>query len=212
MELLTIPINTLDEIRYYFKTCEKPELEHGCLITRDWQVIPFENCAKEESKGALIQQLKDEDVILMADLLENDNLFAWAHSHPSFAASPSSTDIMCHELPCAMLIWSGITDSFTLLSAAEILDLRAQASARWAMAASIDADVDGRVGKIWKCVSMTDSTIMFSLDAANYTNAVEEAMQRLGWDVIPNEPQEDQWIDQVTIPTDNKQHSTTEEI
>lgn len=124
MDISIVPAETLDKIREYFKT--SPD-EMGCLVTKDWQVIPFENCADERSRRALIKQLKDEDVLHMLKLIEQDNLFAWVHSHPTFPAYPSGTDIYNHDVPCNMMIWSGTTDTFGIWSPDEIMEMRGKA-------------------------------------------------------------------------------------
>ena len=109
MDNSILPDFVKDQIREYFQSsCD----EAGCLVTADWKVVPFENCASAGSRAALIEQRRDVDVMMMARLIEEGNLFAWAHSHPRFPCQPSGTDICRHNVPCNMVIWSGLDDTF----------------------------------------------------------------------------------------------------
>lgn len=113
-----IPQRVLDELREYFKSAPAT-LEKGALVTKSWEVIRMPNAAPELSRAALFQQ-NDDDAMRFADLLEQDAVFCWAHSHPCFGNTPSGIDISHHQYACHMLIWSGSKDEFALYSVDDI--------------------------------------------------------------------------------------------
>lgn len=91
--------------------------ESGCFITKEWQLLKFENlssnpaCHIQASRGAMET---------MTDLLLEDNLFGWAHSHPKWPAIPSLTDITFHQYPVYMVIYSLCDDDMRIYSPQEI--------------------------------------------------------------------------------------------
>jgi len=60
----------------------------------------------------------------MVDLLLEEKLQAWVHSHPHYPALPSSTDIKYHNFACDMIIYSHLDDCFTVWTVPEIQGLR----------------------------------------------------------------------------------------
>lgn len=207
MDISIVPVETLDTIRTYFKTSSD---EMGCLVTKDWDVIPFENCVEEGTRKALIKQLKDEDVLTMLSLIERDNLFAWVHSHPTFAPYPSGTDIYNHDVPCNMMIWSGINDTFGIWSPEEIMAMRDKAQTLFTSFEGLrhrashvlgqykrgildeiqesddfqppDSDTP-MSGEGWVCYNSNSPDIVFTLSATSRFSALHEALDRLGWSI-----------------------------
>lgn len=182
MDNSILPDFVKDQIREYFQSsCD----EAGCLVTADWKVVPFENCASAGSRAALIEQRRDVDVMMMARLIEEGNLFAWAHSHPRFPCQPSGTDICRHNVPCNMVIWSGLDDTFGVWSPGEILAMRAEretALDRWESLSTAGEGLDGPSGR-YSCYRTNDPSIEFDLFAESTDDALQEALDRLGWRV-----------------------------
>jgi proteasome lid subunit RPN8/RPN11 len=83
-------------------------------------LIPFTNVSKNPTCRI---QLGAADANTMFDLLFSDNLFAWVHSHPHWPAKPSVEDIIHHEIPTNMIIYSVCDDEFQLYTPEEIITL-----------------------------------------------------------------------------------------
>lgn len=109
----------LQDIRAYF--LEDIENERGCFLLKNGEIIPFTNVS--DYPRARIE-IGHQDWSTMVDLLLEDKLQAWVHSHPHYPAIPSSTDLTYHRFPCDMLIYSHIDDCFTVWTVPEIQALR----------------------------------------------------------------------------------------
>lgn len=113
-----IPRTTLFDIRNYM--LDDPDVERGCLITNDWQLLPFENVSPnpvvEIRQGA-------ETFGQMVDLLMADNLYCWAHSHPHCRAFPSTQDIKMHSLSIGMMIYSISNAEFGFYTTDDIIEM-----------------------------------------------------------------------------------------
>ena len=110
-----IPDTTLLEIKEYL--LEDATVERGCLITKKFEIISFKNIAKFPLARI---QMGQEDFGVMADLVMNDNLFGWAHSHPKWSPYPSMTDLNMHPFPMTMVIYSVPEDRFGIYSHEEV--------------------------------------------------------------------------------------------
>ena len=117
-----------------------PEVERGCLVTTDYQIIPFENTAVFQA--ALIR-MGPQDFGVMADLVRQNLLLGWAHSHPCWFPYPSLIDIMMHQLPVQMIIYSITDDSFGIYTTDEIIDLEQHYY-------DIAADRENELPELWK--------------------------------------------------------------
>ena len=106
-------------IRDYFRG--DPENERGCFLTNDWEVITFKNISKTPRCHIA---LTVESVCLFHDLLLENRIYGWVHSHPHYPALPSSTDLRYHRFPCNMLIYSLSDRCFTDWSASDIVTMR----------------------------------------------------------------------------------------
>jgi proteasome lid subunit RPN8/RPN11 len=95
-----------------------PMVERGCLVTSDYQIIPFENIA---AYPAALIKMGPEDFGVMADLVRDNRLLGWAHSHPCWLPYPSFIDINMHQLPVQMIIYSITDDSFGIYTTDEII-------------------------------------------------------------------------------------------
>lgn len=115
MNLNCVPDETLAEIREVLKQ-GLPD-EAACLITSDWKIIPLNNTA--ENPGSLVEPSIDDHKLFIS-LLYDKKLFGWAHSHPHWHAIPSTTDIINHQFPINMLIYSVRYDEMRLYSPLEL--------------------------------------------------------------------------------------------
>ena len=95
------------QLKEYF--LEDTELERGCLITADGEMIPFKNTAKNPVCEI---QADLESYDKMVSLLFSGQLYGWAHSHPHWKARPSTTDLRFHQFPVNMIIYSVVDDEF----------------------------------------------------------------------------------------------------
>lgn len=87
-----------------------PTVERGCFITNEFELIPFDNVSK---RPVSLIEASPEDWMKLADLIMEDNLYGWVHSHPHSLAIPSRTDIDFHQFPCNMIIYSVPRNHFT---------------------------------------------------------------------------------------------------
>jgi proteasome lid subunit RPN8/RPN11 len=110
-----IPLECLNRIKNYL--LEDVSVERGCIVTKTWELIPFENTSS--SPLTEIRQ-GPETFSRMVDLLKEDNLHCWAHSHPLWQPFPSMLDIAMHHLPVGMLIYGVPTDTFGFFSSNDI--------------------------------------------------------------------------------------------
>jgi proteasome lid subunit RPN8/RPN11 len=82
--------------------------ERGGLISKDFKFYPFENVADDPVREI---RMGEEGFITMMRLQSDRNLLAWAHSHLG-DPTPSITDIVMHDMPVNMIIYSVRDDTF----------------------------------------------------------------------------------------------------
>jgi proteasome lid subunit RPN8/RPN11 len=99
-----------------------PTVERGCLLTNDFEVIPFDNVSKTPEH---LIEVSEETWCKFADLMIAEELYAWVHSHPYSLAAPSNTDITFHQFPCNMIIYSTRYKHFTEWTPEDLEDLEA---------------------------------------------------------------------------------------
>jgi proteasome lid subunit RPN8/RPN11 len=99
-----------------------PTVERGCLLTNEFELITFDNISKTPEH---LIEVTPEVWNQFADLMMEDNLYGWIHSHPFSLACPSTTDIKFHQFPCNMIIYSVRYDHFTEWTPDDIEDLEA---------------------------------------------------------------------------------------
>ena len=109
------------ELRGYFTSAPFPLMERAALITKTFDIIPFKNYS--ETPDFLVSQNK-EDVKTMLDLMDKDNLFGWAHSHPQWGYFPSSIDILNHDNFIHVVIFSVPLDSFYVWEPEQMLKFK----------------------------------------------------------------------------------------
>jgi proteasome lid subunit RPN8/RPN11 len=100
---------------------EDPEVERGCLITQDMQIVPFKNVAKQPVARI---EMAPEGFLEMARLYRESNLYGWLHSHPHWQPYPSITDVAMHNLPISMIIYSVPEDKFAEYTKEEMSQIR----------------------------------------------------------------------------------------
>jgi proteasome lid subunit RPN8/RPN11 len=94
-----------------------PSVERGCLITTDWDIVPFKNVAEPAVSRI---RMGPEDFGKFADLMMFGSVWGWLHSHPHWPPFPSSIDIQYQPAPITMVIYSVPMDAFGVYSPEEI--------------------------------------------------------------------------------------------
>jgi proteasome lid subunit RPN8/RPN11 len=98
---------------------EDPTVERGVMIRNDLSWVPFENIIPPPSNVGLIR-MGVEGFATMAELLGNNDLHGWLHSHPHWMAYPSRTDVEFHQFPGVMYIYSVEQDELNAFTTAYI--------------------------------------------------------------------------------------------
>jgi proteasome lid subunit RPN8/RPN11 len=105
-----VPAHALGQLRQYFYGAK---LERGCGLTTNFEVIPFHN--ESGSPGWLVD-MGPGDFGKFADLVFEGKLLAWGHNHPMCGAYPSRRDVILHQVPIDMIIYSNQDDEFCVYS------------------------------------------------------------------------------------------------
>ena len=116
--LALIPTDTLARIKVLL--LKGHPYESACLVLRDWSLVELTNVARHR-QDLITPTGKDYDKFVQ--LLFDDKLFGWAHSHPKWEPRPSGTDLKFHQFPIYMLIYSNCLDQFRLYSPKDLTDI-----------------------------------------------------------------------------------------
>lgn len=120
MPMPEITDECLKGIRDYL--LQDPEVERGCIVSTNMDIIPFENISPSPAAHILCSP---EGVAEMGKLRRDNMLLGWAHSHPKWDPYPSVTDIACHKgYGCQMIIYSVPLDAFAIYKDKEIQVMR----------------------------------------------------------------------------------------
>ena len=98
---MSLPANTAVRLAEFLSG--NPRAETGCLVTVEGEIIPMINVSTRPWTEFLASP---DDIGRMADLLLENRLYGWAHSHIGCPARPSIYDVRAHQFPVHMLIYS----------------------------------------------------------------------------------------------------------
>lgn len=112
---------TLSRLREYFrKDWPADGRERGCLLTLKGEVVPLRNVSPVPFEEFVQDAAGFTE---MAELAATRNFDCWAHSHPVWPPRPSCKDIINHQLPVDMLIYSCCQDRFARYTVNEIIQM-----------------------------------------------------------------------------------------
>lgn len=115
---VTLSEQVLSKLRNFFReNIKNDKRERACLVSKSGDIIPVKNV----SPDPFFTILQDEKSFsIMVDMVKKGELLCWAHSHPRWPAIPSVKDIVNHQLPVDMVIYSCTEDTFAQYSPDEI--------------------------------------------------------------------------------------------
>lgn len=108
------------KLRAFFLSEPKTLDERGCLVLKDGTLVPIPN-ASTTPRVEIVQD--PASFMTMMDLMVDDKVLFWAHSHPQWSPRPSHKDIVNHQLPIDMVIYSIPEDRFLRFTPGDVEQL-----------------------------------------------------------------------------------------